>query len=154
MSLQTLFLSPQGRQSRAPYAAGVFSLSCLVASLGKALAKVDAPAQVMTLKVLTTAIFLGVGYSLFALTIKRLHDLGRSGWLSPLYATIPSIMILIPVLAPQLFAAPAEATSGGTLRWVAAYLVPAVAAVLLIELLARRGEAGANAYGPEPTGEV
>ena len=154
MSLQTLFLSPAGRQSRAPFAAGVFSLSCLVASLGKALGKVEAPAQVMTLKVLTALVFLGVGYSLFALTIKRLHDLGRSGWLAPLYATIPSVMILIPVLAPQIFAAPAAGASGGTLRWVVAYMVPAMAAALLIELLWRPGQPGENAYGPEPTGEV
>lgn len=154
MSLQTLFLSPEGRQSRAPFAAALFSLSCLVAGLGKALGKVEGPTPTATLKVATVVIFLVVIYSLTALVAKRLHDLGRSGRLAPLYTVIPAVMMLLPVLAPQLLAAPAEGASGGSLRWLLAITVPLISVLLLIELMARRGTPGANAYGPEPTGEV
>ncbi len=42
----------------------------------------------------TIALFVTVGWALFALTIKRLHDLGRSGWWSTL--------LLVPVAAPVL----------------------------------------------------
>lgn len=154
MSMPKFFLGTEGRQCRAPFAVGLFSLTCLVAALGKALPKAQSPAQVATLKTLTVLLFLAAGYSLFALTIKRLHDLGRSGWWSPLYAAIPALMIQVPVLMPALMAAPEAGVSGGAARWVLAYAIPTVAAALLIELLARPGEAGPNAYGPVPTGEV
>lgn len=154
MSMPSFFLSARGRQCRAPYAVGLFSLTCLVAALGKSLPKAQSPAQIATLKTMTVLLFLAAGYSLFALTIKRLHDLGRSGWWSPLYATIPAIMIQVPILAPALIAAPEAGASGGTLRWVLAYALPAIAAALIIELLARPGEPGPNAFGPVPTGEV
>lgn len=154
MSMQSFFLSPEGRQCRAPYAMGLFSITCLVSALGKALGKVDAPAQVATLKTFTVLLFLAAIYSLGVLSAKRLHDLGRSGWWAPLYAVIPGGLMLLAVLAPQVFAAPPAGSSGSSLRWVLAYGVPAIGAALLLELLFRPGEPGPNAYGPVPTGEV
>lgn len=88
------------------------------------------------------------------LMTKRLHDLGRSGWLvliAVVPAAISATMGLFTALAASSFATmgAAFATAGLTLMVSTAALLVSLAFLLWVGLTP--GEASSNAYGPAPS---
>ena len=85
----------------------------------------------------------GLGWALvlptLAVTTRRLHDVGRSGWWQ-LGMFVPGLLVILSML---VFPVPVLAISGSIL------LLGGV--ILLIYWLIDPGEPGPNAYGPPPT---
>jgi uncharacterized membrane protein YhaH (DUF805 family) len=85
---------------------------------------------------------LGLLYSLFifipnlAVTIRRLHDINKSGWwLAGFYAAIIVLSVLLVNMQSIIFS-----------------LIMLGLAIYFIVLLATPGDTGANEYGPDPYG--
>ncbi len=77
----------------------------------------------------------GLLLPILAVTARRLHDTGRTGWLALIYVlnvlTVPLINLINPV-----------------------FVVPALASLAIILILcAMPGESGPNKYGPDPLAE-
>ncbi len=80
---------------------------------------------------------LATGLPMLFIWIRRLHDLGRSGWWAPAINVVTNVTSLLGLAFPSLAA---SAMVGG-LFYIAA----------LVALGSLRGQPAANAYGP-PTG--
>lgn len=104
-----------------------------------------APAQVAD--AITLAAVYCVSGALFALSVRRFHDFGRSGWWS-----IPLLVLIGRALVLDLIGLTAGWTVRSAIEGVLSYVdwlltLPAVAA--FVALVAWRGTSGDNRFGPE-----
>ena len=78
----------------------------------------------------------------FAVTSRRLHDVGRSGW----WQALPWLLVVVTVITGVL--------SGSNDLWAILAVVSVLSAIavwiLLLVWLCMRGREGANKYGPDP----
>ena len=148
MDLQKLLLSYDGRISRQPYWIGTLVL------LGAGVVAGFIP--------LVNLLFpLASIYVWVCLYNKRLHDLGRSGWwqlivwVGCIGAMIAGAALMIPSLIALLGGAHSDEAavaavfgSGGALLLIVLACLGGVVFHIVVGVLA--GQAGANAYGPDP----
>jgi uncharacterized membrane protein YhaH (DUF805 family) len=81
----------------------------------------------------------------WAVCVKRLHDRDRSGWWYLVYVALPLVLYVgVLGLLVQFAAKPGLYLFAAELAAIAAFVAG------MIELGARVGSAGANAYGPAP----
>ncbi len=82
--------------------------------------------------------------------IKRLHDVGRSGWWVPGFILILFVWMLIASFVTFLTLGEAVAKIGTPefLVYASAAMVPPIAATLWLHFA--KGQSGQNKYGPEP----
>lgn len=86
------------------------------------------------------------GLPQLAVTIRRLHDTDRTGWLIfvPLLASIAAIGIMVFGTLISMF------SSGGLILVLAAAFLPLVASIWFLVLLCLPGSHGDNRFGPDP----
>ena len=77
-------------------------------------------------------------------TVRRLHDRGRSGWWAVPYLVGPQMVDLNDITAPFGIVVGADATS------LLNFLGGAVSLIVLVDLGIMRGTRGPNRYGPDP----
>lgn len=140
LDLQSLYLSAQGRIGRREFwigAAGLIIVS-LVAGL---IPVVGAVASLVLI------------YPWVCLTAKRLHDLGRSGWLV-LIAAVPAAVsgafALFTAMAASSLATIGVAMASAGLALTVSTLALLVSLGFLLWVGLKPGEATANAYGAAP----
>lgn len=146
-SCRTLFLSPHGRITRGPF--WIATLLLLGAQVAVAVL-VKPPAQEI-------AYFL-TAYPLVCLNAKRLHDLGRTGWIQVVawIANAPLVIFGCASAYISLVQGPAAAEAfemrqAGTILYLAAYAVGTLISLgMLLWLGIARSQRGQNHYGPEP----
>lgn len=81
--------------------------------------------------------------------VRRLHDIGRSGWWI-LIGVVPGALIISSMMFAFLLGGLGLMLFTGSLLW----LVSLAAAILLIYWYAQPGTSGANQYGPAPTSSI
>ncbi len=102
-----------------------------------------------------------------AVSIRRLHDIGRSGWWL-LVAVVPAIVTIISLVAmlgdvfvsaamggsysPDELATKMSGSAGLMVVYLLSLFVSLVGAVMLIVLFAKDSQAGKNQYGENPKG--
>ena len=151
MDWQNLFLSPNGRISRQPFWIGALILFVVGFVLK----------WIPVVNLLTIVLI----YPWVCLYSKRLHDMGKSGWLTvaPFIVMILAVIIALVVGGAGALAAmgmnqndPAAAASaiGGLgLAGVIVLLGFLVCFGFMLWIGLTPGEPGANQYGPSPKGE-
>jgi len=105
--------------------------------------------------------YLLTAYPSVCLNTKRLHDLGRSGWiqLAAWVANAPLVMFgwassYIFLVQGPLAAETFQMRQAGSIPYLAAYAVGTLVSLgLLLWLGIARGRRGQNGYGPEPGAE-
>jgi uncharacterized membrane protein YhaH (DUF805 family) len=122
-----------GRIGRAHWWLGLLFLMLVSAAAIGLAALANAP-------LLALPLFLLVTVSFYALSVKRLHDRGMSGWWALAFFFIPGVLDRI---TDRL-------TEGTPLWWVLVLTGSALSIWGLIELGFRRGTDGRNEYGPDP----
>ena len=137
MNLSTVLFSFTGRLNRAPYwlagvAAGVVAM---LICIGIAVA-IHRAIPVMV--VLYLAVFVALGWTFFALAIKRLHDRDKSAWWILLFYFAPSILQVIGEYTGSAGSIFIGLIGLGISIWG------------LVELGFLRGTTGQNSYGPDP----
>jgi uncharacterized membrane protein YhaH (DUF805 family) len=98
------------------------------------------------LRIIAAAVDLLFLYPAVAIVIKRLHDRNRRGAYAVLYVAAAAVMT-----GGDLFGYFSDASSFDVVTWLAAAFVLVVGLGFLIELGFRRGTAGPNRFGPEPS---
>ncbi|RMF06916.1 MAG: DUF805 domain-containing protein, partial [Alphaproteobacteria bacterium] len=157
MSARELFLSFEGRISRAPYWTGLIILivaqyALILAylyALGVPLSAIADPQYDRVLAEANVTVTLILAYPGLALMCKRLHDRNRSGWWGVL---LYGLSIAGEGVTLAGYAGPADSPSLAEL----AILIPLALIGLwfLIELGFLRGTVGPNRFGPDPLGGV
>lgn len=144
MNWQNLFLSIDGRTGRKDFWLGAAAL--IGAGLVGGLIPLVGPLVSLALIVPWTC-----------LTAKRLHDIGRSGWLV-LVAVVPSVisgaMALFTALATANVAALGLAFAGAGVTLMVSTVALLVSLGFLLWVGLKPGEPAANAYGPAPAAAV
>jgi len=82
----------------------------------------------------------------YAVSARRLHDYGRSGWW--LLLSAPAIVVSI------IFYFPESADPDIEIVVTGAFLLALIPVILLLVWAARKGVDGDNRFGPDPLGEV
>jgi uncharacterized membrane protein YhaH (DUF805 family) len=144
MNLQHLFLSFAGRTSKRDYWLGLGGL-LVVGIVAGLLPTVGA--------VLSIALL----YPFTALTVKRLHDFGRSGWLAAIPIVPALIAATLALLAASAIGDPATMGLGLAAAGLAAVLSTIAIAVGLTFLVwagIRAGDEGINVYGAPCGGAI
>jgi uncharacterized membrane protein YhaH (DUF805 family) len=150
MSLAALFLSAEGRLSRKPFWLGVLALLVAVALANVAALLFDAKGVEATpaaqwYRVGSFVVIAALAWPSYALIAKRMHDRGQDARAAIAYSALTLALHGADAIYPL-------ETAKGELLWpglvIGAPLVLVVLA-LIIEGV-RRGQAGANAYGPDP----
>lgn len=149
-AVRTLLLSPHGRIRRGPF--WIATLLILAAQIA---------AAVLAGPGAQDLVYLLVAYPSVCLNTKRLHDLGRSGWiqLAAWIATAPLVMFSWASTYISLVQGPAaaemfQARHAGSTLYLTAYAVGTLSSLgLLLWLGIARGRRGQNRYGPEPGAE-
>lgn len=140
--------SPNGRVSRKGYWLGWTLPSALIAVVASIIDAASGEVSTGTASALATLL---TAWPNFAITVKRYHDRGMSGWW-----VLWSILIVLGCLFP-VFAATEEIGLGNIINpWLSAWigLYCAVWAVIAFALVVYflPGERGANRYGADPLG--
>jgi len=85
-----------------------------------------------------------------AVSVRRLHDIGKSGWLLLIFYIVFIISIaLLMVAGVGLFTGKVNATSFGAGLIIPTLLILALAIWLLV-MYCTNGDVGTNKYGPDP----
>jgi uncharacterized membrane protein YhaH (DUF805 family) len=149
MEWRALFLSPKGRISRKDFWCGLLILYLIgipVRLVLDAIPVAPSPHQVMRLIALPWI------YSGFCIVAKRLHDIGRPGWL----VMIPYAALLIAALVLAKITVEAHEGHATNLAYGAVVAVMAGSFLLCTFLLwvgLSAGESGVNRYGARSEGE-
>lgn len=79
-----------------------------------------------------------------AISVKRLHDRDKSGWWALFYLGLPSLVLVMIVVAAD--------AQGQVAGWPAALVIPYLILLIVtfIELACLKGTDGPNQYGPDP----
>lgn len=90
--------------------------------------------------------FLLFGLPQLAVTVRRLHDTDRTGWLIfvPLLASVAAIGVMVFGALLSMF------TGGGVMLVLVAALMPLAASIWFFVLLCLPGTHGDNRFGPDP----
>jgi uncharacterized membrane protein YhaH (DUF805 family) len=137
MKIIGLFFGLSGRINRAQYWLTALTLYALVSGLAAVF--INAHARIGRYSLAAVSVmFLAICYSKLAVSAKRFHDRGKSGWtaLFPL-APVP-ILIASELLQNELFGLFGKLFSFGIEIW------------FLVELGFLRGDIGRNRFGPDP----
>lgn len=135
------WFDPRGRLSRRAYGRLVIRLALVSATLF--CVAIALAAQGWRTPAFAALAAVGVPWlASLALTIRRLHDRGLSGWWLSLSLALTALSFV-----------PVERQADAYPVAVVIYTLVIVAATVwfLIETFGRRGDAGSNRYGPEPT---
>ena len=150
MDWKNLFFSAEGRISVRDFWIGLAVLVCawVVSHL---------------LLVLAPLAWLVILYCTICLTVKRLHDAGRSGWfiLIPVVVGAAAISLAVVFGGMAVFSGAFAMMGGDPVSWsmlissallVGAFFLTAMAVkvVFIVWVGLARGDAGANLYGPPP----
>jgi uncharacterized membrane protein YhaH (DUF805 family) len=139
MNITSLFTTFSGRINRSPYWIGVLALAAATIVLA-GLFFVAIFSSVTVLLIAAVLILLLTAASI-PLTVKRLHDRGKSGhWAWLLYGS--SIV--------GGFADPTRMGQMNTFGMIVSLITVAIGLWFFVELGFFRGTAGPNAYGPDP----
>ncbi len=144
MNLTELFFTPRGRVARGKYWM-IFGIWLL---LDAALRGAMGLASVWSGNEVVVAVFFWawVSYSVVtifpmtALSIKRLHDSGRSGYwmLAPIGCQVSLVMMLVTIF---------QGNFGSTLLYVGLLLITSLLSLVVFIFLLLAGEDGSNEYG-------
>lgn len=140
MTLKTFF-SFRGRASRKQYWLTVLSVCGALLLLTLAAPLMNFAGPILGLFVLVPLMIASAVFALWsnlAVSARRLHDRGKSGWWIVPYWVIPAA---INVFSEQM---------GGDVKLVAGTLSLLIYIAILVELGVLRGTAGPNAYGDSP----
>ena len=136
MRLVSFFLGFRGRISRGQWWLGALGLlAAILIMLGVAFWS--------SMPLLAVPLILFVFVATYALTVKRLHDRGKSGWWALVFIFIPGVLNR---LTDRL-------TEDTPIWWVLVLIGSVLTVWGLIELGFRRGTDGENDYGPDPLAE-
>ena len=138
-----------GRAPRAEYWWYALFAGTISFLLGRLDLKVFGPPVVGSYGPLTLILVIAVVIPGFALTVRRLHDTGRTGWWSLIRVASVAIGLLGPGQIKQLL-------SGDKLLLtvvIVVFFVWICLAIILFVLMVSRGDEGANRYGPDPYGQ-
>jgi uncharacterized membrane protein YhaH (DUF805 family) len=95
----------------------------------------------------TAAVFFATMLPGAAVAVRRLHDMGRSGW----WAGLPPLAWLAPSLLIAFFVADGQNDGIADIAMKASALVAAGLSLWVILMLSTDSNPGANAYGPQPS---
>jgi uncharacterized membrane protein YhaH (DUF805 family) len=139
---------PRGRLDRRGMFIVAIALLVLQVFAGLALLRAGVPADA-PLSLAVAAVFLWIG---FAAVSKRLHDIGRSAWMFPLFCLAWVVCALgVSLTVYFVFGDEALVEGTATFRALVGGLVASIVAAL-VWLHVRPGMVGVNAYGPPPVG--
>jgi uncharacterized membrane protein YhaH (DUF805 family) len=144
MNFVELFCSTHGRVGRGLYwsCIGIWLLvDVLLRGAVSGVAAWSGNESIVALVFWTWVCFGVVTYfPLTALLIKRLHDIGRSGyWTVFQHASLASILML--------FATLARMAAGQALMWILLIFVCAIGGLIVFVFTLKAGDDGSNAYG-------
>lgn len=83
-----------------------------------------------------------------AVTVRRLHDINRTGWWIVLHFGLYGMIALLGVE----MVAPGSIEQLNPIMMLSVVLAAAVAAIVLLVFMVTRGNEGSNDYGPDPYG--
>lgn len=83
-------------------------------------------------------------WPLFAINAKRLHDIGRTGWLQLLYPAVMFICLILTIILSDL-----DKNDDGT-AMIPLAIIPLFALIFTLWVGLSRGNDGSNPYGPPP----
>ena len=145
MDWRKLFFSIEGRLNRKPYWLAALALIAVVLAIGLGGALVAAAmsgeaARWSVLVAVAIAVLVTLWPGL-AISVKRLHDRGKSAWWLLVFYLLPGILDGIQRLLP-----------GEDIGAVFSLAAAAISIWALLELGFLKGTQGANRYGPDPLG--
>lgn len=150
MSLAALFLSREGRLSRKPFWLGVLALFILVALANVVALMFDARGVAATpaaqwYRIGSFVVMLAIAWPSYALIVKRMHDRGQDARAGVVYSALTLALHGADAIYPL-------ETPKGELLWPGLVIGAPLILVILALIIegVRRGQAGANAYGPDP----
>lgn len=137
--LKFLYLSPRGRITRREYAYYYFwpvaVLPLVMGLLDILLGNAGKEPSLVVPAILVLVFF----WPTVCMHAKRLHDIGKSGWMQ--------LLPLLPLTAGVAIMVTGLSTMGGIIISGGGYLI---CAILLLTWLTRKGEEGENRFGPAP----
>ncbi len=138
MNFTNLLFSYQGRIGRGAFALStlaLFAVNALIAGL----------LQFLGLPLLAASVTLAICYPTWALSIKRAHDIGKSGWwllgwtLAPLLATAALVLVAISGMTASMGIA--------VMLYLSILPLSVISGLTIYKLSFNDGEPGANVYG-------
>lgn len=151
MSNKQLFTSFDGRIGRKRFWRGYLAIIgiALLVSMGIPSLAISHPgSEHLAALILSLAIL----YPAAAISVKRLHDRDKSGWLAALFLVPGPFLQILELLgiAGGLARAPGAALLPHVISWVLTALIIVAGIWALIELGFCKGTTGPNRYGPDP----
>lgn len=157
--MMQMYFSPYGRVSRKSYWLNwilpYLGISIVAAIIDVALGTTD-PETGRPLNIVAGFTALALLWPNIAMTTKRLHDRGLSGWwqVTPLLFILPaSVIAYLYLNSPGSGTGSAPVSEFGALQIIGAVAMIAVFVLILwltINVLFLRGQAGQNKYGDDP----
>jgi len=136
--LQDLFLTFGGRLNRQPYWLGYLAIFATLVIVGAGPVYFLGPGEGATIWIVVVVFVCAVAGA--AISVKRLHDRGKSSWWLLLFYVVPGLL--------SSFAG--RSVDGSNIWWMLTIALFTVSVWGLVEMGFLRGGRQANKYGPDP----